>query len=150
MDTSIYDKLAKEAAPKKKVWLSVLLAALGGGIIALIMQGSYDLLTKVAGVEAKDALMYNSIIVILLTMVLTIFGGYKKLAQIFKAGMFIPITGFANSVISEGIEYRYEGPIYGVGSRLFSLAGSVIVYGISGAFVYGVIIYVLMICGVAI
>lgn len=149
MDTTVYEKLAAEAAPKKHVFQHAALAFLGGGIIALAMQGIYDLLTKVAKVESTDALMYNAIIAIILTMILTLVGAYKKLAQIFGAGLFIPITGFANSVISEAVEYRTEGPIFGIGSRMFSLAGSVIVYGIIGSAIYGVVLFILSLCGVA-
>ena len=81
-------------------------------------------------------------------MILTKTGVYKKMAQIFGAGLFIPITGFANSVISEGIEYHTEGLIFGIGSRLMSLAGSVIAYGTLGATIYGLIAFILYSCGV--
>lgn len=148
-DMTIYERLARQAAPEKHVVRHVLLAFLGGGVLALILQGTYDLMTE-NGIQTTDALLYNALMMIVLTMVLTLFGAYKRLAQIFGAGLFIPITGFANSVISEGIEYRSEGPIYGVGSRLFSLAGSVLCYSISAAALYGLVLWILSLCGVTI
>ena len=141
MQNKIYERLAAEAAPKKHVLKNVALAFLCGGIIALVMQGFFDLFIKVGNVSKEDALLYNAII-------LTMTGVYKKMAQIFGAGLFIPITGFANSVISEGIEYHTEGLIFGIGSRLMSLAGSVIAYGTLGATIYGLIAFILYSCGV--
>ncbi len=148
MQNKIYERLAAEAAPKKHVLKNVALAFLCGGIIALVMQGFFDLFTKVGNVSKEDVLLYNAIIAIESTMILTMAGVYKKMAQIFGAGLFIPITGFANSVISEGIEYHTEGLIFGIGSRLMSLAGSVIAYGTLGATIYGLIAFILYSCGV--
>ena len=94
------------------------------------MQGFFDLFIKVGNVSKEDALLYNAIIAIESTMILTMTGVYKK------------------SVISEGIEYHTEGLIFGIGSRLMSLAGSVIAYGTLGATIYGLIAFILYSCGV--
>ena len=86
MQNKIYERLAAEAAPKKHVLKNVALAFLCGGIIALVMQGFFDLFIKVGNVSKEDALLYNAIIAIESTMILTMTGVYKKMAQIFGAG----------------------------------------------------------------
>ena len=73
---------------------------------------------------------------------------YKKLASKLGAGIFLPTTGFANAMISSSIEARFEGPIFGFGSKVFNLAGSVIAYGVISAFFYGLICYFLSLLGV--
>ena len=85
---------------------------------------------------------------ILITSILTILGVYKKLANIFKAGLFVPTSGFANSVTSSAIEGKDEGLIIGVGSKIFALAGAVITYGIVISTLFLLIYYVLTLFGV--
>ena len=119
-----------------------------GAIIGLLGNFEYDMLKRFTDLEDQMIKGIMSMTFIFITFVLTGIGVYKKMGQIFKAGLFIPITGFANSMVSEAMEFSYEGPIFGVGSRMFSLAGSVITYGVFTSFIYGVIYYILTLFGV--
>lgn len=103
---------------------------------------------KYGQLDQKSSLTLVSITFIFISVFLTFLGAYKKLGQIFGAGLFIPITGFANSTASAAIEYKSEGPIFGLGSKMFSLAGSVVVYGILAAFFYALIYFLLMKLGI--
>lgn len=89
-----------------------------------------------------DASSLTIITIIGITCLLTGLGVYDKLARYFGAGLFIPITGFANSMCSSALESKTEGLVYGIGSNMFKLSGSVIVYGIVATFIVGVIRYV--------
>lgn len=140
--------IAKRHQAKKSVLKNTLLAALFGGVLGLIAQGEYDLLVRVAKVDTKLAFTYISLTFITLAALLTLFGWYKKLGQIAGAGLFIPITGFANSMVASALEYKFEGPIFGVGSKVFSLAGSVITFGVVASFIYGLAALILKACGV--
>ena len=81
--------------------------------------------------------------IILITAITTGFGIYDKAAQYCGAGLFIPISGFANSLTSAAMEGKSEGPIYGIGSNMFKLAGSVLTYGIASAFFFGALRFIL-------
>ena len=94
------------------------------------------------------AFSLSSISLVFIVAMLTSLGLYNNLGQIFSAGLFIPISGFSNSMVSAAIEGRSEGLIYGIGSRIFSLAGSVIIYGIVSSFLCAVGYYLLLLMGV--
>ena len=87
--------------------------------------------------EEKSALSLVVVTIILATALATGFGVYDKLAQRCGAGLFIPISGFANALSAAALEGRSEGPIYGIGTNMFKLAGSVLTYGIASAFFFG-------------
>lgn len=148
MDNNRFLTIAKHKKDKKKTVINLLLAFLGGAVMAVLGQGEFDLLTKVFNLDKKLSMMLVSMTFILLAAILTAFSAYKKIAQIFGAGLFIPITGFANSMVSSALEFRSEGPITGIGSKVFTLAGSVIFYGIIGSFVYGLFYYLLGLMGI--
>jgi stage V sporulation protein AC len=82
-------------------------------------------------------------IMILIASLSTALGFFDKLVTKFKCGLLIPITGFAHSMTSAAMDYKNEGPIYGIGSNMFKLAGSVILYGIVSAWIFGMIRYLL-------
>ena len=83
------------------------------------------------------------IIFIFIASLCTGLGFFDKLVTKFKCGLLIPITGFAHSMTSSSMDYRTEGPIYGIGSNMFKLAGSVILYGVLSAFIFGTIRYLI-------
>ena len=89
----------------------------------------------------KDARTLVSITLILLSAVLTAFGVYDNIAKFGGAGTLVPITGFANSMVSPAIEFKAEGYIIGLGGKMFTIAGPVLVYGIASSIVYGLIIW---------
>ena len=87
----------------------------------------------------KSAKNMVSVTLIFLAAVLTGFGVFDKIAKFAGAGTLVPITGFANSIVSPAIEYKTEGQILGLGAKMFTIAGPVLVYGISASAIYGVV-----------
>ena len=100
------------------------------------------------GVEADLAGTLTSCSLIVLSAVLTTLGWYQKLAAKAGAGSLVPITGFANAVVSAAIEFKAEGRVLGTGAKMFTIAGPVIVYGTLAAVVYGAVLWVLGMAGV--
>ena len=105
--------------------------------MGLIGQALVTFYTQVCSMDEKTALSMMVVTVIIVTALSTGLGVYDKLAQICGAGLFIPISGFANSLTSSALEGKSEGLIYGIGTNMFKLAGSVLTYGIVSAFFFG-------------
>jgi stage V sporulation protein AC len=95
------------------------------------------------GAEKEMAMAYNSLTLVFLAIALTGFGVYQKLAKFAGAGTLVPITGFANSVAAPAVEYKNEGQVFGIGSKIFIIAGPVILYGIFSSWLLGLIYYIL-------
>ncbi len=125
----------------------LLFAFLGGGAIALIGQSIYDFLFYIARIDGKDAITLMLVIIIAITALLTGLGVFDKIAQYLGAGSFIPISGFSNALTSAALESKSEGLIYGIGSNMFKLAGSVVTYGIVSAYLLGILKYVVLSIG---
>lgn len=136
-----YAKLVKEATPNSALGMDMLRAFLVGGTICLIGQIIGDLYVSL-GVSKEDSSALVSSTLILIGALLTAFGVYDKIANIGKAGTLVPITGFANSIVSPAMEYKTEGLVPGVGTKMFTIAGPVIVYGISASVIYGIILVI--------
>lgn len=138
-----YLKKVKETMPKSKHLSTVIRAFLVGGIICCIGQGINDLYTAVIkDAPTEDIKVYTTITLIFITAVLTGFGIYDKIGAFGGAGSVIPITGFANSVVSPAIEHKREGIVLGLCSNMFSVAGPVIVFGVSASIVVGIIVLI--------
>lgn len=135
-----YTKMAENASPPSPKLKDCVKAFLFGGAICTLGQGLFTLYTYYGASEdgAKTAV---SITLIVLTAILTGIGVFDKIAKHAGAGTIVPITGFANSVVSPAMEFRAEGHILGTGAKLFTIAGPVIVYGCAAASVYGLILY---------
>ncbi len=99
-------------------------------------------LLKNAGLNEKEVQAGTSAILIIITAILTGIGIFDKIARHAGAGTIVPITGFANSVVSPAMEFQHEGLILGTAAQMFSIAGPVIVYGVGSSFLYGLIIYI--------
>ena len=95
------------------------------------------------GLSEKDAGIFVTITLVAIAQLLTGFGVFDVIAKFAGAGVIVPITGFANSMVASAIEYKKEGPILGVGSKMFSIAGPVLVCGIAAAVIVGVIYWVI-------
>ena len=108
----------------------------------LVGQAFSDLYSKVVGFSEDDASVLSSVTLVFLSALFTGLGLYQKLARIAGAGTLVPITGFANAVISPALEFKSEGSILGTGVKLFSIAGPVIVYGTAASVVFGIIYYI--------
>lgn len=148
MDPQEYQQLEQQITPPTPYLKNVLKAFLVGGIICTIGQAItyffiifFDFTDKTAG-NATVATM------VFISMLLTGFGLYRKLGQFAGAGSAVPVTGFGNAVISAAIEYRTEGLVLGVGSNMFKLAGSVILFGVGSAFFIALIKLILVSVGV--
>lgn len=137
MDQKRLEETAKKHVPNQHKGKNALIAFISGGILGLIGQALLTLYMQVFSMEEKTALSVMVVTVIIVTALSTGLGLYDKLAQICGAGLFIPISGFANSLTSSALEGKSEGLIYGIGSSMFKLAGSVLTYGIVSAFFFG-------------
>lgn len=138
-----YQKLAKSHRPKQAIGKNLLLAFLVGGTISLVGQA---VLTFFAahGFPADKAGAPTSATMIFLGAFLTALGVYDEIGKVGGAGSAIPITGFANSIVASALEYRTEGYVMGMSARMFQIAGPVIVYGVTSAFIVGVLRYLLV------
>mgnify|MGYP002868949328 CR=1 FL=1 len=114
-------------------------AFLVGGLICVLGQGIHDLTMLLFSVSPDDASTVSSMTLIFLTALLTGLGVFDRIASFAGAGTVVPITGFANSIVSPAMEYRPEGFVLGVGAKLFTIAGPVLVYGIAASVVVGLI-----------
>ncbi|MCI7656619.1 stage V sporulation protein AC [Anaerotignum sp.] len=137
-----YAAMVEKASPKSPMAKNCLMAFLSGGLICTFgqfLQNRYLAL----GIEYENALLLVSITLIFISAVLTAMGIYSKLGKYCGAGTEVPITGFANSVVSPAIEYRNAGLIMGMGAKMFVIAGPVIVYGTLTSVVVGICYYFL-------
>ena len=134
-----YSELTKEKSPNSKLPVNCFWAFLIGGIICTLGQGLIELYTKF-GMTDNDARTWTSVALVFAGVLLTALGIYEKIAKKAGAGTLVPITGFANSVAAPAIEFKSEGYILGLGAKMFTIAGPVIVYGTLAGVVYGVIL----------
>lgn len=136
-----YNEMTKKASPPSPKVLDILKAFLIGGLICTLGQVLNSLYTMahLSETEVKAAV---PVTLIALTAILTGLGVFDKIAKHAGAGTIVPITGFANSIVSPAMEFQAEGRILGTGAKLFTIAGPVIAYGCSAAVVYGLIIYI--------
>lgn len=141
-----YSDMSNKAVPPSKKVKNFFSAWLVGGIICTIGQAFFELYKKLS-IEEDDAKTLVAITLVLLSAILTSIGIYDNIAKFGGAGTLVPITGFANAVVSPALDNKPEGKILGTGVQMFSIAGPVIVYGVLAASIYGVIYYI---CGVII
>lgn len=136
-----YAQLVERLAPKSEMGMGLLRAFWVGGVICMIGQAILDVYTHVLLLGAKSAATATSITLVFLSALLTGIGVYDKIGKYAGAGSIVPITGFANSVVSPAMEFRREGLVMGVGAKLFTLAGPVLVYGIGSSIIVGLIAF---------
>ncbi len=137
-----YNKMAKKASPPSPKAVNSIKAFLIGGLICALGEGIFSLCERFGMVE-DDARTLVSVSLIVLTAVLTAVGVFDKIAKHAGAGTIVPITGFANSVVSPALEFSTEGKILGTGAKMFVIAGPVIVYGSAAAVIYGLIYWII-------
>lgn len=138
-----YQSMAKQNEPARPLLLNCLRAFLVGGAICIVGQGITTLFTAYAGMTKEQAGLPTVVLLVLLSVILTSFGIYDKIAQWGGAGSAVPVTGFANSMSSAAIEHRSEGIVLGVATRMFKIAGAVVVFGTVAAFVVAFIHWVI-------
>jgi len=143
MSPKTYQAIAKSREPSRFQFGKCLRAFVVGGLICVLGQGIGKFFETVFNMSARQAANPTVAVLILLSVLLTCFGVYDRIAQWAGAGTAVPVTGFANSMASAAIEHRSEGLVLGTGASMFKLAGSVIVYGVVAAFVIGIIYWLL-------
>lgn len=142
-----YEKYVKRITPTHSLPLNMAKAFLTGGIICTLGQFILNY-AKSQGLDQETAGSWCSLILILLSVLLTGLNIYPKIGKFGGAGALVPITGFANSVAASAIEFQAEGQVFGIGCKIFTIAGPVILYGIMSSWFLGLIYYILKLMGV--
>ena len=135
-----YQKLVKERIPKSRTLSQCVRAFISGGIICCIGQLMRNWAQQGMGLDEKGTAAFTAIVMVFLGATLTGIGVYDKIGEWSGAGSIVPITGFANSIVSPAMEFKREGYVLGVGAKMFTVAGPVLVYGIVSSVLYGVIL----------
>ena len=135
-----YSRMVKKASPNSRLVKNCLWAFVVGGGICLVGEVLYEFYRTMYFINS-DARLMASITLVALSALFTALGWYGKLAKKAGAGTLVPITGFANAVVSPAMEFRAEGFITGVGAKMFIIAGPVIVYGVLSTVIYGIILF---------
>lgn len=143
MTAQEYARRVQKAGPHSPLLADCLWAFCVGGSICLLGEGLRQLFLR-QGADAETAGTLTSCTLILLSAVLTTLGWYQKLAAKAGAGSLVPITGFANAMVSPALEFKTEGLVAGTAAKLFTVAGPVLVFGISASVVYGLVYYFLL------
>ena len=133
--------------PANSLWQQMLRAFITGGIICCIGQFILNYAGSL-GLDKQTAGSWCSLLLVLFSVVLTGFGIFSKIAKWGGAGALVPITGFANSVAAPAIEYKAEGQVFGIGCKIFTIAGPVILYGIFASWVLGVVYWIGKLIGI--
>ncbi len=141
MDKISYKKIVDRHKPTETRLINAIVAFVVGGLVGVIGQLLIDFYTSWLHITTQDATSFMIVTLVFISCLFTALGFFDKWVTFAKCGLIIPITGFAHSMMSSGMEYKHEGPIYGVGANLFKLAGSVILYGIVAAWFFGMIRY---------
>ena len=143
MSNQEYNKYVENLSPKSKTWCNCLKAFAVGGLICTIGQLLLNFYGgNLVGLDKEMAGTATSVSLILLSAILTGFSVYDDIAKHAGAGTRVPITGFANAVVSPAMEFKSEGWILGVGAKMFIIAGPVIVYGVSSSVIYGLVYWI--------
>ena len=143
-----YNEYVKETMPKSHTFSSCIKAFLVGGLICTIGQGISDIGKNLLKLDEKGTAAFTCSVLIFFGALLTGLGIYDVIGKFAGAGSIVPITGFANSMVSPALEYKREGYVLGVGAKLFTIAGPVLVYGISTSVLVGLIYFILNALGV--
>lgn len=142
MDKKTYARYVEARAPRSPLVRNCVNAFLVGGGICLFAEGMIQLLTGVWGMPRDVAGAWSSITLVFVAVVLTAIGIFDRIAKFAGGGTLLPITGFANAVASPAIDSRSEGFVLGVGAKIFTVAGPVLLYGTAAGTVYGIIYWI--------
>ena len=143
MEKKIYDKLVYNHRPQEKRGQNAVIAFLIGGITGVIGELLVEFYGYYLDISRADASIFMIITLIFFASLFTALGFFDKWVKFAKCGLIIPITGFAHSMTSATLDYKKEGPVSGFGSNMFKLAGTVILYGVVSAWVFGLIRYLI-------
>lgn len=138
-----YNDYVKQVTPTHSLWTNMWHAFLMGGIICTLGQFITNMAMNL-GADKKLAGTWCSVLLVLISVILTGCGIYQRLAKFGGAGTLVPITGFANSVAAPAIEFQKEGQVFGIGCKIFTIAGPVILYGVFSGWVLGIIYWLML------
>lgn len=141
MDIEKYKNITNKIIPKEDKLKNYLIAFLVGGLIGLIGEVIVFILENEYSIKHNDATSIMIVILIFIASLFTALGFFDNFVSKAKAGLIVPITGFAHAMTSSIIEYKKEGLVTGIGSNAFKLTGSVILYGVVSAYIFGIIRY---------
>lgn len=142
-----YEEYVKQITPTHNLWLQMLRAFITGGIICLIGQFLLNFASNNLGMDKEMAGSFCSLLLVFISVLLTGFNLYPSIVKFGGAGALVPITGFANSVAAPAVEFKKEGQVFGIGCKIFTIAGPVILYGIFTSWMLGLIYWLLKIIG---
>ena len=134
-----YDEIVERHKPTEQRSKNSLIAFLIGGLVGAIGEGLIQIYCSIWHISRTVSSVYMIITLIFIAALATAIGFFDKWVNFARCGLLIPITGFSHSMMSAALEYKREGPIFGIGSNTFKLAGSVFVYGVVSAWTFGLI-----------
>ena len=137
MEKNKYKRLVAKHTPKENVLKNALIAFIVGGFMGLLGQFLTDFYSYIFNISTSDGTTLMIVTLVFLGCLFTCLGFFDKLVHFARCGLIIPITGFAHAMMSASLEYRKEGFVTGIGANMFKLAGSVIVFGVVSAYVFG-------------
>lgn len=138
-----YEEYVKKITPTHNLYLQMLRAFITGGCICLLGQLLLNFAGNTLSMDKETAGSFCSLILVFFSVLLTGFNLYPSIVKFGGAGALVPITGFANSVAAPAVEFKKEGQVFGIGCKIFTIAGPVILYGIFTSWVLGIIYYVM-------
>ena len=144
MEKKEYQKIVNKYTPNEPRLRNALVAFIIGGLMGVLGNFLVEAYSYYFDLSAKDASVFMIITLVFLGCFLTCLGFFDKWVNFAKCGLIIPITGFAHAMMSAALEYRKEGLVTGIGSNMFKLAGSVIIYGVVSAYIFGLIRIIIM------
>ncbi len=144
MEKNKYKELYKRHIPKENRLFNSLIVFMVGGLMGVLGQFLIDIYSYYLAIPSKDAATFMIITLVFLGCLLTSLGFFDKLVTFCKCGLIVPITGFAHSMMSAALEYRREGMVTGLGASMFKLAGSVIIFGVVSAYLFGLLRIIIM------
>lgn len=136
-----YENLSQKCSPNTKYYKTLPMSFIIGGLICCLGQALNNIYIS-GGLDETQAGTLTSVTLVFISAILTGFGIYGRIAKCGGAGTLVPITGFANAVVSPALEFKTEGYVLGVGAKIFIIAGPVIVYGLAASVVYGIILFI--------
>lgn len=139
MEKREYKDIVDKYTPKEKRLRNAIVAFLIGGLMGIIGNFLVDAYSYYFNLSSKDASVFMIITLVFLGCFLTCLGFFDKWVNFAKCGLIIPITGFAHAMMSAALEYKKEGLVTGIGANMFKLAGSVIIFGVVSAYIFGIV-----------
>lgn len=139
---NMYNDYVTAVTPTHNFFIQILKAYVSGGLVCILGQLVTDVFLNYFKLDKITAATWCSLTLILISVILTALGLFSRMTKFAGAGLLVPITGFANSVAASAIEFKKEGQVFGVGCKIFTIAGPVILYGILSSWILGVIYWI--------